>query len=101
MMLRRAGGIAALTEDDVVYAAFLPAGPIVVLDGIAALIWTETTLGDREDVAEKVAAATGSTAEEIRPHVDAFVDELVARGLLEEHPRGDLPGIVDRDATMG
>lgn len=83
MRLRRAGGVAALMDGDTVYAAFLPAGPIVVLDGIAALIWTEANHGDREDVAEKVAAATGSTLEEVRPHVDAFVAELVARGLLE------------------
>jgi hypothetical protein len=84
MRLSTPRGVAAIVDDDTVYAAFLPAGPIVVLDGIAALIWTEANVGDRDDVAERVAASTGSPVEEVRPHVDAFVTELVDRGLLEE-----------------
>ena len=60
----------------------LPDGPIVVLDGIAALIWDEACTGDRETITERVAEATDAAPDAIRADVDAFVADLVARGLL-------------------
>ncbi|MCD2441010.1 PqqD family protein [Agromyces sp. SYSU K20354] len=81
--LRRAPGTATLDVDGTVYAASLPGGPIIVLEGIAALIWDEACAGDRETIVERVAAATDAPTDEIRAHVDAFVADLVARGLLE------------------
>ena len=58
-------------------------GPIVVLDGIAGLIWDEAFTGDRETITERVAEATDAAPDTIRADVDAFVADLVARGLLE------------------
>ena len=79
----RLGPDVATTEDDAaVYAARLPAGPIVVLDGIAALIWEEACAGERETIADRVAEATYAAPEVIRADVDAFVADLMARGLL-------------------
>jgi hypothetical protein len=81
--LRRPRDVATLEQDDIVYAAHLPAGPIVVLDGIAALIWDEACSGERATIAERVAETTDAAPDAIRPVVNAFVADLVARGLLE------------------
>ena len=81
--LRRPPSVGALEQGGVVYAARLPSGPIVVLEGIAALIWDEACSGDRATITERVAAATDVAPDMIRADVDAFVADLVARGLLE------------------
>ncbi|GAA1762312.1 PqqD family protein [Agromyces humatus] len=81
--LRPAAGVGTLESDGTVYVAPLPDGPIVVLEGIAVLIWGEACGGDRDTIADRVAEATDAPPDEIRAHVDAFVADLVARGLLE------------------
>jgi hypothetical protein len=87
---RPASGVAVVGDDDVVYAASLPAGPIVVLDGGAAAIWVEACDGPRSTLADRVAAVTGAAVNDIRDDVESFVDELVRRGLLtEQEPDGD------------
>ncbi len=85
MRLRPARGIAVVEEGDVVYAATLPDGPIIVLDGGAAAIWFAACDGPRASIAERVAAATDVPVDTVRPDVEAFVGELVDRGLLEPH----------------
>jgi len=73
----------AITEDHgIVYVAHLPGGPIVVLEGTAAAIWSEACGGERETIADRVAEAAGVVADEIRGDVDTFVASLVTRGLL-------------------
>lgn len=81
--LRRPGDVAVLDHDGTVYAARLPDGPIVVLEGVAALIWDEACAGDRGTITDRVAAATDVAPDLIRADVDSFVTDLVARGLLE------------------
>ena len=81
--LRPASGVGIVEYDDTVYAARLPDGPIVVLDGIAGLIWCEACGGDRESIADRVAEATDAAPDAIRADVEAFVADLIARGLLE------------------
>jgi hypothetical protein len=81
--LRRPGDVGVLDLDGTVYAARLPDGPIVVLDGVAALIWDEACTGDRATITERVAAATDVAPHLIRADVDAFVADLVALGLLQ------------------
>lgn len=80
--LGRAAGVGILEDDGIVYAARLPDGPIVVLDGIAGLIWNEACGGERESIADRVAEATDAAPDAIRADVEAFVAGLVARGLL-------------------
>lgn len=80
--LWQASGVAALELDGTVYAARLPDGPIVVLDGVAGLVWSAACAGERTTIAERVAEATDAEADEIRDEVDAFVSDLVARRLL-------------------
>lgn len=84
--LRPAPGVAVVEQDFVVYAATLPDGPIMVLDGGAAAIWIEACAGERSSLVERVAAATEADADAVRPEVEAFVDELLARGLLVPDP---------------
>ena len=79
---RPAPGVGFIEQGGMVYAAPLPDGPIVVLDGGAAAIWVAACDGPRRTIAERVAAATGAELAEVRPHVDAFLDELLERGLL-------------------
>ncbi|MFC9917119.1 PqqD family peptide modification chaperone [Agromyces binzhouensis] len=69
---------------DAIYLAPLPEGPILVLEGVAALIFTEATQGDREHLVDRVVDRVAGPAEEIASHVGAFLDDLVARGLLVE-----------------
>ncbi|GAA1799192.1 PqqD family peptide modification chaperone [Agromyces neolithicus] len=84
--LRRAPGIGIQEQNGAVYVAPLPDGPIVVLDGVAGVIWHAACAGDRATIAERVAEATDAAADEIRDDVDAFVADLVARGLLVYDP---------------
>lgn len=84
--LRPAGGVGVVDEGETVYAAALPDGPIVVLEEVAAFIWVEACNGERESIADRVAEVTGAGADEVRTDVEAFVDDLVARGLLAADP---------------
>lgn len=86
--LQPASGVGHLLVDGIVYAARLPDGPIVVLDGVAALIWHEACAGGRESIAERVATVTGVEPDVIRADVDAFVADLVKRELLEIEDEG-------------
>jgi hypothetical protein len=80
--LRVADRVGVTVEAAVVFAARLPDGPILALDGTAGLIWRRALDGPREDVAERVSADVGTAPVDIRDEVDRFVDELIELGLL-------------------
>lgn len=84
MTLRIPSGLGVDVVADTVYVAPLPDGPIAVLAGIAALIWSEADGRGRDEVVAALAEATGERVEAIGPTVQDFVDDLVARGLLAE-----------------
>jgi len=65
-----------------VWVAGLPGGPIHVLEGVAASIWTAATSSPAEGWRTRVAAAWEQSADAVAEQVDAFVADLVARGLL-------------------
>ncbi|WP_438853476.1 PqqD family peptide modification chaperone [Agromyces sp. M3QZ16-3] len=71
-------------SDGAIYVAPLPDGPILVLEGVAALIFTEATRGGHDDLVDRVVRQVDGPSEEIASHVGAFLDDLVARGLLVE-----------------
>ncbi|HVL63031.1 MAG TPA: PqqD family protein [Microbacterium sp.] len=75
--------VGIVDHEEKLYVAALPDGPIVVLDGISALIWDEACAGPRETLVDRVAALTTAAPEAIRAHVDGFVADLVARRLLQ------------------
>lgn len=84
MTLRIPSGLGVDVVADTVYVAPLPDGPIAVLEGIAALIWSEADGRGRDEIVAALAEATGEQAEAIGQTVQDFVDDLVARGLLAE-----------------
>lgn len=65
----------------VVYVAPVPAGPISVLPDMSALIWLALAEG-APDVVGEVAHVTSHPQEEVREDIEAFVAELVERGLV-------------------
>ena len=68
------------------YVARLPEGPPMVLTDTAALIWGHALGGGtRSEIAGRVAAAVGLPAGDIIDDVEAFLDELVAHGVLVRH----------------
>jgi hypothetical protein len=73
------------TGDDgaTVYVACLPAGPLVVLEGAAAVIWGEATGGPADGWVGRVAQSVGRPEADISSDVEAFVADLCARGLLQ------------------
>ena len=76
--LRPAPRVAVVEDAAAVYAATLPDGPIVVLDGVAAAIWVEACAGDRDRPSPTAwPRRPAPPAEGIGRDVDAFVDELV------------------------
>jgi hypothetical protein len=66
-----------------VYVAALPAGPLVVLEGTAALIWGEATAEPAAGWVGRVADAVGRPEADIAADVEAFALDLCERGLLE------------------
>lgn len=81
---RVAAGVATCVIDGVAYVAPLPDGPILVLEGVACLIWTESLAGPRDTLSARVSTATGAPVDEVDSVVTEFVDALVGRGLLRE-----------------
>ena len=66
-----------------VYLARVPAGPPLVLDGPAALVWEEVTEGGtREEITTRVAEAAGRSVAEVAGDVEHFLDELAGLGLI-------------------
>lgn len=67
-----------------VYIARVPDGPLLVLEGSAALIWrAAVSSAAGSDVGDRVAAEVGVAAAEIREEVENFLVELISQGLLE------------------
>ena len=81
----RAGPDVAVTpsvDGATVYAARLPAGPIIVLVGAGSIIWQEATSGGSAGWVERVADTFQVLTADIVDDVLAFVEDLSAQGLL-------------------
>ena len=86
--LEAADRVAAVVTPEAVYVARLPDGPILVLNGTAALVWQSAVASKRETIAERIAAATSMPVDGIRTDVEAFLESLIAQGLLVDAPAG-------------
>lgn len=71
-------------HDEAVYVARLPDGPIIVLEGTAALIWAEACSSEPGEIADRVGERVDRDTGEIADAVSRFVEDLVARGLLRK-----------------
>lgn len=65
----------------IIYVAPLPDGPVSVLPDQSAVIWLAAVEGGG-DVVDMVADVLGHHTDDVRADVEAFVAELVQRGLL-------------------
>lgn len=70
-----------------VFVMQLPDGPPLVLRGSAALIWILAAQGN-SDVVGSLSEIVGRPAADIAPDVHTYLDELVARRLLEPSEPG-------------
>jgi hypothetical protein len=87
-VLRLADRVASAEVGDTVYAARLPDGPLVVLDGVSALIWRRLRDdADLDTLPTRVAAQLLDPPADLGTQIDAFVGMLRAHGLLVP-PRG-------------
>ena len=84
MRLQRPSEVAEVEAAGTVYVANVWSGPIVVLEGSAAVIWQQAMAGDLETIPDRVAAITGADLDLITPEVEGFVRDLVGRGLLNQ-----------------
>lgn len=82
--LRPAADVAVAVVGGVTFVARLPHGPMQALSGSGGVIWHEAVAGDRAQLVDRVAARTGESVGSVRPHVEAYVDDLLAHGLLVE-----------------
>ena len=71
-----------IEREDLVYIATLPQGPILRLDGAAAVIWAAALEDSAETLVDRVAATVGASSQEIADDVEGFIGTLVQRGLL-------------------
>lgn len=83
--LHQAEGIAVMDEEEAVYVASMPDGPALVLDGVAAITWRAAGELDVDAVASWVAERTEEDLAVVTPHVRAFLDDLLRRGILVRH----------------
>lgn len=74
--------VGVVDAGDAVYVAPLPDGPILILRDVSAVAWRGVRQGGLKEMVARVAEATGEGADDIEPHLHAFVDDLCARGLL-------------------
>lgn len=71
-----------LDGDTRVYVARLPRGPVSVLAGTAAIVWTAALDAPEATLVERVAAEVDVAEDLVREDVLGFVDDLIGRGLL-------------------
>jgi hypothetical protein len=86
-------GVVVSDDGRLVYVARLPGGPLLVLEGPAAVIWAEATTAPAQGWVSRVAASVDQPEDAISAEVAAFVDDLRARDLLvtaadETNPEG-------------
>ncbi|MDL9978264.1 PqqD family protein [Microbacterium candidum] len=80
--------VAVVERGDDLFVTRLPDGPIVRLDGTAAVVWREALSDSEGDIVDRVALRVGARSSDIAMDVGAFLSTLVGRHLLEPPPGG-------------
>lgn len=84
--------VAYVNDDEAVYVAMVPEGPIRVVEGAGAIIWNAIGDGRRvSQIVTAVAAIAGLTEDEVGVDVRSFLGDLRALGLVRLEPVGDAP----------
>lgn len=79
--------VGVVEADGAIFVARLPDGPIIRLSGTAAAIWT-AALENGDALLRSVSEIVGVPETVIAADVDAFVSDLVQRGLLVNREAG-------------
>jgi hypothetical protein len=74
--------VAATEYEGKVFLAQLPDGPIRVLEGTAALIWTQALAVPRSGLVAALAEEVVGDPATVGAELSAFVDALLEQGLL-------------------
>lgn len=75
--------VQASAQESTVYAAHLPEGPIQVLTGVSAVVFSACAEPGDQALLPRVAAALGVDEAEVDTEaLEEFLDELAATGLL-------------------
>lgn len=78
-----APGVGHVDAEERAYVARLPEGPALVLADSAAVIWAEAREGGTlEEIVRRVADVFGLGPADIEEDVAAFVEQLLALGLI-------------------
>jgi hypothetical protein len=78
-----APGVASVEADGILYAALLPDGPLLSLDGGAAIIWQELQAdGDLTTLERRVAVMLTDAPTDLGAQIQAFVETMLSHGLL-------------------
>lgn len=80
---RLAASVAVVERDGFAYAAPLPDGPILVLEPVAATVWTLAQQVPAAALVEQVAATFEVAAELVAPDVARVIEQLVRSRVLE------------------
>jgi hypothetical protein len=83
-MMRVGPRVAATAYEGKVFIAQLPDGPIRVLEGTAALIWTHALAVPRSGLVAALAEEVVGDPATVEAEVSAFVDALLQQRLLVE-----------------
>lgn len=79
--------VGVVETNDAVFVARLPDGPIIRLSGTAATIW-KAALENGDDLVSSVSAIVGVPEHVIAADVEAFIADLVERGLVMNREPG-------------
>lgn len=82
MKCQRPPDVASVTVEGVTYVANVFHGQILVLEGSAALIWEAALRGEISTLPTSVAEAGNADPRAVQHEVDAFLADMIERGML-------------------
>lgn len=77
---------AVVEADEVLYVAKVPEGPILVLEDVSRVVWREALTESDEPIETRIAAMFEGDPSNIAASIRAFLDEMVAAGILHPKP---------------
>ena len=75
-------GVAWVIEGDTAYVAVVPGGAIHVLQGTSGIIWDLATSGPYDTLVARVAESVDESEDAVADVAEAFVADLIQRGLV-------------------
>ena len=67
---------------DTIFATVATDGELLVLDGVAGLIWEKIDGATTDEIVARIAGVTAHDASTIAPDIASFLDDLAQKGLV-------------------